>query len=174
MNITPRLLLMAYAASSFFEDYEFKEGDCFGARIHTCDNEVYKNSVLHWKEVAHARKGYQRVMTEEGADLTYGISMGDGDTNRVMGCGHKAFDKIFPIFRVDEIFEMLNKHDPEKWDMTRPLNVFLKTANSGYNLPINTLNVVKSLEELMLAFYMLDVHKMIWIENSSKWIPGAK
>ena len=174
MKMTARLLLMAYAAYPFTKDHEFTEGDCFGARLHTCNDERYRASVLNWKEVTHERKGFQRVITEMGADLIHGISIEDGEPNHIMGCGHRAYDRVFPIFRVDEIFEMLHKHEPKRWDETIPIDMFFEIVKGGHDLPTSSSKVVESLEELMLAFYMLEVHKMIWIENKSKWIIGIR
>lgn len=174
MKITTRLLLMSYDASAFFKDHEFTEGDCFGARLHTCTDERHRASILNWKEIAYERKGFQRVITDMGTDLIHGISIEKGEPNHIMGCGHKAYDKVFPIFRVDEIFEMLHKHDPDRWDETRPLNMLIKASKNGYDLPTDTLRDVKSLEELLMAFYMLEVNKMIWIDDKSKWIVGVR
>ncbi|MCK4665605.1 hypothetical protein KAU33_02580 [Candidatus Dependentiae bacterium] len=166
MNFTNKFLFMSEAAAPFFENHEFEAGDYFGARSHICDNETF------WKDTLGYKKDWKLVMSFRARELVCGICTEDCDPNYTQNCGHEAYISVFPVFRVDEILEMLQKcgKEPWEWNTSKPVDMMLAIIGRVNTTKETYFNDFKSFEELLLAFFMFVVHQRVWYNDRKKWM----
>jgi len=171
MNPTDKFLEMSEAASSFFEDCEFEKGDMYGGRTHTCNNENF------WKNAFPDRKNWKSIMLARAGELVYGVTNDNGNPNYVVNCGHNEYETVFRLFRPCELLDMLNGHsggyftEYETWNVKDPVETMKRIVEytSGKDKDRKYFGQFKSIEEFMLAFYMLEVHWFIWFDNGKTW-----
>lgn len=172
MEVTDKHLRMSEKAAPFFKDHEIKEGDYFGGRHHTCTNTVF------WKNTGLSN--WEDVMKTGSNELLYDRSNRDGDPNYTGNCGHKAYDGIFPILRPDELFEMLNGFNGgyfttnfvKRWNFKNPLEMMANIVSCSNLNHIRYFNTFDSIEEYILAFFMLEVNSLVWNDKDEMWVPN--
>lgn len=171
MKPTNKLLIMSGAATPFFEGIELEEVGCYGARVHTCDREGYWKNVsteLDWKE----------AMLLGAGDLIYEYSQYP-IPNYALGCGHNAYDIVFPVFTSNDIINLLHGSDngyfnvfknKSLWNKEEPIEMVQRITKIASTLFWEYFHKFKSFEEFMLAFYMLEIHNVLWNDKKEKWI----
>ena len=168
-NPTEKLLKMSEAAAPFFKDIEFKEGDFFGGRNHTCDNETF------WKDALPKNKNWKSVMLAGAGGLVCGVTKDIPDSpNQMLACGHWELENLFHIFKPCELVRMLHGSNKgyfnEKWNADKPLRMMLNIVTCSNKSFESYFYGFKSFEEFMLAFYMLEVHLRLWDVTKGKWV----
>lgn len=166
---TDKFLEMSEAASSFFEDCDFEEGDMYGGRIHTCDNERF------WKNALQGKKNWKSIMLADSGEVIYGITNDSDDPNTLLACGHQEYETVFHLFRPGELLDMLHGYkggyftECETWNVKNPLETMTKIAQYTSGTKKKYFSQFKSTEEFMLAFYMLEVHWYKWSDTGKMW-----
>ena len=171
MNPTNDFLIMSEAASMLFKKHEFEEGEMFGARNHTCDNEHF------WKTAYPMKDNWKSIMLSNAGELTHGICCEEGDPNFKVACGHKVYEKVFPLFRPGELLSMLYgfkdgyfSRTEGVWKEKKPLEMLTRIAEYSNAFQKKYFSEFECFEEFMLAFYMLEVHALLWFPEKSEWI----
>ncbi|MCK4665606.1 hypothetical protein KAU33_02585 [Candidatus Dependentiae bacterium] len=169
INPTEKLFKMSEAAAPFFKDIGFKEGDFFGGTIHTCNNETF------WKDALPGNKNWKLIMLAGAGGKVCGITKNTVDSpNQILACGHRELENLFHIFKPCELMRMLHGSSEgyfnEKWNADEPLKMMLKIVTHSSESFESYFYGLKSLEEFMLAFYMLEVHFRLWHVPGGKWI----
>ena len=171
IKLTKKLLDMSEAAAPFFKDHEFKEGDFFGARNHTCDNETFWHSALPGLP---DEKKWKPVMLAGAGKLVCGHVNDNVDSPiEMLACGHLKYETVFHVFRPFELLEMLHDSNEgyfnEKWNVNEPLKMMLKIVTHSSESFKLYFYRFESFEEFMLAFYMLEVYSKLWDVTKGKW-----
>ena len=171
MNPTHDFLIMSEAASMLFKKHEFMEDDMYGARNHTCDNEYF------WKSAYPRKDNWKSIMLSNAGKLTHGTCCKDGDPNFKVSCGHQVYEKVFPLFRPDELLLMLYgfkdgyfSRTEGVWKEKKPLEMLTRIAEYANAFQKKYFSEFECFEEFVLAFYMLEVHALLWSPEKNEWI----
>ena len=171
MNLTNDFLIMSEAASILFKKHVFEEDDMFGARKHTCNNEYF------WKNACPGKNNWKSIMLSNAGELTYGVCYEEGDPNFKVSCGHQMYEKVFPLFRPGELLSMLYgfkdgyfSRTEGVWKDKAPLEMLTRIAEYSNAFQKNYFDDFECFEEFVLAFYMLEVHALLWFPEKSNWM----
>jgi len=115
-------------------------------------------------------------MLAGAGELVCGVTKDTFDSpNKILICGHCwELENLFHIFKPCELMRMLHGSSEgyfnEKWNVDEPLKMMAKIVIYSDESFKSYFYGLKSLEEFMLAFYMLEVHFRLWHVPGGKWV----